>query len=178
MKRHTLFFADPRVLVSAILLTCASPQSVAAAAAQSGACHMGARVVDRSNRKGVVIEAKGSDCRVKLDDGTSRFYLAWMLEDDTPGAKKASSTGGLKAGSYNCVAANGVAGTLKVVIKNMSEYTSSGGKVGKYAYDPATDEVVFESGAWSGFFGKKLGPAKIGISSRRGGFYNTVCDLK
>jgi hypothetical protein len=51
----------------------------AEALAQSGACKMGARVTDRENRTGTVVEATGADCRVKLADGTVRYYLAWML---------------------------------------------------------------------------------------------------
>ncbi len=81
-------------------------------------------------------------------------------------------------GSYNCWAAGGVAGTLQIIIKNESQYADRNGKPGSYAYDSKTQEIVFESGPWAGYYGKSLGPGKIGIASRPGGYYGTVCDLK
>jgi hypothetical protein len=62
------------------------------------------------------------------------------------------------------------------VIKNKTEYADRNGKAGKYTFDAKNGDIVFETGAWAGFFGKKLAAGKIGISSRRGGFSNTVCD--
>lgn len=145
--------------------------------AQSGACQMGAKVTDRQNRSGVVVEAKGSDCRVKLEDGTTHYYLAWMLSPAGAAAKKGADRG-LTAGSYQCTAAGSIAGTLKLVIRSQTEYADRNGKTGSYAYSANANEIVFQSGPWAGNFGKKLGTRKIGISSRRGGFSNTVCDLK
>lgn len=62
-----------------------------------GACRMGARVTDRENRSGIVVETKGSDCRVKLDDGSTRYYLAWMLKPGG-GATQAADSGALTKG--------------------------------------------------------------------------------
>lgn len=151
--------------------------------AQSGACQVGARVTDRQNRSGVVTEATGSDCRVKLDDGTMHYYLAWMLSAASSSGAKAPRVQGIAAkalapGNYHCVAAGGIAGTLKLVIKDATHYADRQGKTGVYAYDPKSGEIAFESGSWEGYFGKNLGPGRIGIASRRGTYYGTTCDLK
>jgi hypothetical protein len=145
------------------------------AAAQSGACQMGARVIDREKRNGTVVEAKGSDCRVKLEDGTVKYYLAWMLE---PAGSETKDKGPVLKGSYTCVAGGGAAGTLRLVIKSDTEYADRNGKTGTYEFDAKTGRFVFKTGAWEGFYGKLLGPRKIGITSRPGGSANTICDLK
>lgn len=160
-------------------------------AAQTGVCKVGARVVDRQDRAGVVTEANGSDCRVKLDNGESRFYLAWMLASAgrngkagapgnsaaAPNSSKAASKGPTP-GRYECWAAGGVAGTMRIVIRNASTYADSKGTVGEYSFDADTDKFTFDSGPWAGYFGKKLGPKQLGISSRPGNYYGTTCDLK
>ncbi len=179
------------LLLSLAMTVVASTFPARAAEAQTGACKVGARVVDRQNRTGVVTEARASDCRVKLDDGESRFYLAWMLtaagNSSSSSVEKASSSGsangadlasGLVAGRYQCWAASGVAGTMRLVIKNGSTYADSRGTTGEYTYDRTTGKIVFDSGPWGGYFGKKLGPKHIGISSRSGNFYGTTCELK
>lgn len=81
-------------------------------------------------------------------------------------------------GTYHCVAAGGVAGTLQIVIKSASRYADRNGKSGDYTYDPKSGEIRFPSGPWGGFYGAQLRPGKIGIASRPGGSYNTICDLK
>lgn len=139
-------------------------------------CRIGARVTDRENRSGAVVEANGPDCRVKLDSGTTRYYLAWMLKPE--GAAPAAVDGGaLTRGRYACWAAAGVAGTLNLEIKSDSTYAGNG-KTGAYTYDRQTRKIAFQSGPWEGFHGARLESGKIGISSRPGGFYNTTCDLK
>jgi hypothetical protein len=155
-----------------------SPAAAPGKSADSGACRAGARVTDRQNRSGVVIEAKGADCRVKLDDGSVRNYLGWMLQAEGGRGAPAAGGSGLAAGSYSCSAAGGVAGTLTLVIKSASEYADRNGKTGSYAFDPKTLKIVFNSGPWAGHYGERLAPGKIGIASRPGGTYGTVCDLK
>ena len=155
--------------------------SASEARAQSGACQMGARVKDRENRTGTVVEATGSDCRVKLEDGTTRYYLAWMLSAAGPAASadaKTAKPDKIAPGSYACVAAGGIAGTLRLVIQSPTEYADRNGKKGTYTFDAESGAIEFKTGAWEGFYGKLLGPRKIGISSRRGGSSNTICDLK
>ncbi|MBI1890516.1 MAG: hypothetical protein HYS18_07720 [Burkholderiales bacterium] len=91
----------------------------------------------------------------------------------------ASAQGGpLTLGNYQCTAAGGIAGKLKIKITGSSQYADGNGKPGSYMYDPKSNLIEFKSGPWAGNFGKKLGPRKIGITSRRGGSANTICDLK
>jgi hypothetical protein len=149
----------------------------AAALAQSGACQMGAKVTDRQNRSGTVIEAKGADCRVRLEDGSVRYYLAWMLGPGGGAAPASGTAATLTPGTYACTAAGGLAGTLRLIIKDGSRYADRGGTTGSYTFETKTGAIVFTSGAWAGNYGRLLGPRKIGISSRPGGFSSTVCDL-
>ncbi|CAG1003526.1 hypothetical protein BURK2_03222 [Burkholderiales bacterium] len=81
-------------------------------------------------------------------------------------------------GTYHCVAAGGVAGTLQIVIKSASRYADRNGKTGEYTYDAKSGQIRFPSGPWEGFYGAQLRAGKIGIASRPGGSYNTICDLK
>lgn len=90
---------------------------------------------------------------------------------------QAADSGALASGRYECWAAGGVAGALNLEIKSDATYAGNG-KTGVYAYDPQTRNISFQSGPWAGFYGKRLEPGKIGISSRPGGFYSTSCDLK
>jgi len=144
--------------------------------AGTGMCKVGTRVADRENRSGVVVRADGPSCHVKLDGtGEEGYYLQWMLRPAGQTAEAARG-GALETGSYSCWAANGVAGTLRLVIRNGSQYTDGNGAAGGYTYDAGSGQIVFQSGPWGGFYGTKLEPGKIGISSRPGGFSNTVCD--
>lgn len=169
------------VVLAAVTASSIFPGS---AHAQSGACQVGARVVDRQDRTGVVTEAKGSDCRVKLDNGESRFYLAWMLAAADKARKPEAETaqGGksapLATGNYECWAAGGVAGTMRISIRNATTYADSKGVSGKYSLDAESGKFEFDTGPWKGYFGKKLGPKKFGVSSRPGNYYGTTCDLK
>ena len=147
--------------------------------AAENVCKPGARVTDRQNRSGTVIEAQKSDCKVKLDDGTERYYIAWMLSAAGGAPVKKGDVGGvLPTGSYHCVAAGGIAGTLQLNILDDSQYSGRDGKKGNYAFDAASGKINFKSGSWSGYYGKLLGPGRIGISSRDNGYYGTSCDLK
>lgn len=146
--------------------------------AGQGACKLGAQVIDRRNQSGVVVEAKGSDCRVRHADGSVHYYLAWMLSPAAVEGARSKGSGGLSVGSYHCVAAAGVAGTLRLVIRSMTQYADRNGTTGRYSFDPQTRKIVFESGPWAGYYGAQLGPGKIGLSSRPGNYYGTSCDLK
>jgi len=154
----------------------------AATGTGTGNCRVGTRVTDRENRTGVVVRADGPSCHVKIDGtGEERYYLQWML---TPGggtnqasqARNAAPGGPLETGSYSCWAANGVAGTLRLVIRSGSQYADGNGTAGSYRYDAGSGRITFQSGPWGGFYGTALEPGKIGISSRPGGFSNTVCN--
>lgn len=168
-------------LAISALLGIASPRAAPNVAKGDSVCQVGARVTDRQNRSGVVADAKGSDCYVKLDGSTDAkpgYYLAWMLKPEGAGKQVAAAGGNeLARGRYDCWAAAGVAGTLKLEITGNSTY-SGNGKTGSYAYDAKTQKIIFSSGPWAGFFGARFAAGKIGISSRPGGFYGTTCDLK
>lgn len=143
----------------------------------TGNCRVGGRVTDRKNRSGVVVRADGSSCHVRIDGSAAdEYYLQWMLR--TAGQTAEAERGGaLETGSYECWTANGVAGTLRLVIRNQSQYTDGDGNSGNYTYDAASGGIRWTSGPWGGFYGTKLGRGKIGISSRPGAFSNTTCDL-
>jgi hypothetical protein len=144
--------------------------------AGTGNCRVGGRVTNRENRSGVVVRADGPSCHVKLDgSGAEEYYLQWMLRPAGQTAE-AERGGALETGSYTCWTANGVAGTLRLVIRNGSQYADGDGNSGSYTYDAASGRIQWTSGPWGGFYGTKLGPGKIGISSRPGGFSNTTCD--
>ena len=83
-----------------------------------------------------------------------------------------------RTGTYHCVAAGGVAGTLQLIVRSKTEYEDRSGKTGSYSFDPATGKLTFKSGAWAGYFGKVFSPTKIGLASRDNGYYGTTCDLK
>ncbi|KAF0112968.1 MAG: hypothetical protein FD149_2274 [Rhodospirillaceae bacterium] len=74
----------------------ADPPKLTPVSKGDGACQTGARVTDRERRNGVVVEANGSDCRVKLDDGTIRYYLAWMLNSGDTAPQERNSDGKLR----------------------------------------------------------------------------------
>ena len=126
MRHHSLS-AAASVLVLAYL-----PLQAAA-----NNCVMGAKVTDRQNRTGTVIMAKGPDCRVKFDDGSERYYLAWMLRPAGSGGAAQAAGGGAapRSGTYHCVAAGGVAGTLQLVIHGSNAYSDRSGKSGRYSFD-------------------------------------------
>ena len=64
------------------------------------------------------------------------------------------------------------------MIRSASKYDNGKGKSGQYSYDAATAKISFQSGPWEGYFGKLLGPDKIGLASRDNGHYGTSCNLK
>lgn len=145
--------------------------------AGTGNCRVGGRVTDRENRSGVVVRADGASCHVRIDgSATEEYYLQWMLR---PAGQAAEAGRGeaLETGNYTCWTANGVAGTLRLVIRNESQYADGDGNPGNYTFDAASGVIRWTSGPWGGFYGTKLGRGKIGISSRPGGFSNTTCDL-
>lgn len=88
---------------------------------------------------------------------------------------RATGGGALETGTYSCWTANGVAGTMRLVIRSGSQYADGNGTTGTYAMD-ASGAIEWKTGPWGGFYGTRLGPGKIGISSRPGGFSNTVCN--
>lgn len=194
-ERRTLSVASALVCAVMFPLAAFSAQNAAAQEVQSGqgACKLGAQVTDRGNRTGVVVEAKGADCRVRHADGSVHYYLAWMLSSAGGGSagrqaggegaqskKSGPSTGGgtLTVGSYQCWAAGGVAGTLRIVIKSATQYANGNGTAGRYTFDPQTRKIVFDSGPWGGYYGAQFNARQIGISSRPGNYYGTTCELK
>jgi hypothetical protein len=67
---------------------------------------------------------------------------------------------------------------MDVVIRDGTNYTDKGGKAGTYAYDAATQRITFRTGPQQGTYSKYMSAGKIGLSSREGGAFNVVCNLK
>lgn len=91
------------------------------------------------------------------------------------GAAKSPGNDAVQPGLYHCVAAGGIAGTLKLEIISASQYGNGKGKRGSYSMSN-DGKLSFTSGPWEGYFGKVLGPDKIGLASRDNGYYGTTCD--
>lgn len=136
-------------------------------------CRTGARVVDRQNRAGVVLGENNGTCQVKLDDGSSNYYLAWMLSPE--GAANAPVQG-LASGRYTC-SADG-AGQFPITIGAGGSYSDLAGKSGRYRFDAGTGRISFDSGSLAGQHSKLLGPGKFGLSSAPTKMYYAVCNLK
>ena len=113
---------------------------------------------------------------MELASGAVQYTMMFGLQPAV-GVGDASTLVGPLTGTYHCLAANGVAGTLTLVIKSRTAYADGYGGTGTYTFDPETHKIAFPSGPWKGFYGEKLSARQIGIASRPGGFYNTVCDL-
>lgn len=136
-------------------------------------CRSGARVVDRQERAGVVLGENNGSCLVRLDDGSSKNYLAWML---SPEGAASAPVQGLAPGRYTC-SADG-AGQFAITIAGGGSYSDRAGKPGRYRLDAATGNISFDSGSLAGQHSKLLGPGKFGLSSAPTKMYYAVCNLK
>lgn len=138
------------------------------------ACPAGRAVVDRQQRSGTVLGENNGMCVVRLADGTTRSYLAWMLSE--PGAPDPGTGGGLEAGAYSC--SLGAAGTFPIVIARDGSYRDRAGKSGSWSYDASSGAIVFSSGSLAGTYSKKLASGKFGLSSAPTKQFYAVCNLK
>ena len=147
--------------------------------AQASNCQMGAQVTDRQGRTGTVVKMDGQNsCYVQFPGGGKpELKLQWMLTPAGKTQQQMAGSGPLARGHYSCWAAGGIAGTMKLDITGGSSYAGNG-KAGSYRFDEASQKIQFTSGPWAGMYGARLGPGKIGVSSRPGGSYMTTCNLK
>jgi hypothetical protein len=153
----------------------------AALPAQASNCVVGAQVTDRKGRAGTVVKMDGQNknsCYVQFaGGGKPEMYLQWQLTPAGKTREQMAGGGALPGGTYSCWAAGGIAGTMKLSISGSTSYAGNG-KGGSYKYDEASQKIQFTSGPYGGMYGKRLGPRKIGISSKPAGPWMTTCDLK
>lgn len=117
---------------------------------------------------GVVVESvdRGTACRFKLDDGTVKYALNWMLsKDDGAGTPTAPPTA--KTGAYVC--SLGPAGTFNLVLDSDTRYSSfhTGNPPAQGAYSNVNGKLTFTSGPLAGNFGAVLSETKVGLSSKK-----------
>lgn len=152
-----------------------APTAAAAApppVTSSEQCPAGRAVVDRQQLRGKVLGENNGMCVVRLADGSTRSYLAWMLED--AGAAPAA-TQGLPAGTYDCSAS--AAGTFPVELLDEGTYRDRAGTRGRYAL--AEDGVLtFDSGSLAGHHARVLGAGKFGLSAQPTSVFYTVCNRR
>lgn len=141
-------------------------------------CVVGARVTDRENRTGTVTSVSGGMCQVTLENETKRGYLFWMLR---PAGTSSAASDKLVKGVYPCYSSTG--GTLNymfmdIQIDGPDSYRDKKGNKGKYRLDPASGNIVFESGPLTKARARLLAGPKIGLNMDGGNFFNTTCSLK
>lgn len=188
------------VLACASILVLAGGLPAPAAAEAGGAvrlafaaaltkCVIGARVVNRQGKVGVITKDDGGGCTVRQDSGETFYSLFWMLEPTGAGAgggagraaapaRPAGSTPGrLQPGAYQCY--GGQAGNLRLNFSAGGRYSNAEGKAGAYTLDGGSGRIAFTSGPWAGFFGRVLPDGKVGLSSQPNTTtYYMVCERK
>lgn len=187
--------------LSVALMAFTSMLASASAFKKQEECVVGARVVDRAGKTGIISEVNGTTCKVKLDaTGKLDYYIFWMLSaadgsgavsksTNTPGkpsadkaAAKPNTNAGdkLTQGLYPCYS---LAGTtlnyafIDVRIEGPDKYSDNKGKSGKYRIDPS-GKIAFESGPLKTANAKLLSGPRIGLNMDGGNFFNTSCSLK
>lgn len=151
----------------------AAPAAATPALPSTQNCRTGTRVTDRQNRSGSITGERNGMCVVRLDDGETRSYLAWMLTKEGaagPGPED------LAPGSYSCSA--GSAGSFPIVIHEGGTYADRAGQTGRFSFDSASAVITFSSGSLAGQYSKRLGPGKFGLSSVAAKNFSVVCNLR
>lgn len=143
-------------------------------ATSTARCKAGTKVVDRQQRAGEVLGEDNGMCVVRLKDGGTRSYLAWMLSPE--GGAPPGAEGGLTPGRYACSATG--AGTFPIEIRDGSKYVDRAGKAGSFSYDAGTSRITFSSGSLAGQYSKLLGSGKFGLSSKETSMFYAVCNLR
>ncbi|MGZ8231770.1 MAG: hypothetical protein ACXWUS_19245, partial [Burkholderiales bacterium] len=93
------------LILSGLLLLAASVSTHAAEFKKEQDCVVGAKVADRQNKTGTVLQTQGGMCRLKMDEsGTEKSYLFWMLR---PAGTSAAPTDKLVSGTYPCYSLSG-----------------------------------------------------------------------
>lgn len=164
------------LLLITLGLWCAA--SAAAEFKKEQDCSVGSRVTDRQNRTGTVVSVSSSMCKYKLDDGSERSTLFWMLR---PAGSTTGTTDKLVAGNYPCYSLSGTTlnyAFMDVRIDGPTAYRDKSGNKGSYKLDPATGKITFESGPLMKANAKLLDGPKIGLNMNGGSFFNMTCSLK
>lgn len=145
----------------------------------TGPCPVGKQVTDEQNKTGTVVDTDPVGCHVQFPDGSSRYYLSWMLHLAGTPAIDPRDIAAIKPGRYTCYAGNPLHYVfMDINIKSSSSYTDVKGAAGSYSYDPKTQLINFTSGSFKGEYAKYLGKEGIGLSATPGTFFATVCDLE
>jgi hypothetical protein len=163
--------ALPLIALGFAVLT-AAPASAQA----NGNCKVGLSVTDRAGKTGTVVSSSDpTSCWVQFPDGKKDYYLGWMLRP-AGGAKPAAAAvaTAIPAKKYQCYASGNYL-FMDLIIKDGSNYTDGGGKAGKFAYDPKTQMINFQSGPFKGQYSKYRGKDGIGLASKPTTFWATVC---
>lgn len=164
------------VRASLLVASCLLSFSSAFAQEFKGPCPVGARVTDRENKTGMVVSADASMCRVEFADGSKRSYLFWMLRPAGTARVDPKAAASVKLGRYACY--TGSTFGFDIHVRSDSQYADRTGATGQYRYDASTRTITFESGSLQGTYSKYLGDGKLGLSSRKGGSFSTVCNVK
>ena len=137
-------------------------------------CKVGMRVTDKSNKSGVItdIDKYMSLCHVRLDDGSSNYYIFWMLR--SAGAS-AETNDKLVAGTYECYQ-GGQYTFMDMKITGPNTYSSAGSN-GRFHVEPS-HKIVFESGSLAKYHAHLLAGPSIGLNQNNDSFWATTCELK
>lgn len=135
-------------------------------------CAVGKRVTDSSNKSGSITKIDGTMCQVRRDDGTSTWYLFWMLHSQGASAETDDK---LIPGRYACYASGNYT-FMDIRITSASTYETDGGR-GRYHVDPSR-KIVFESGPLQRNFAKLTRGPNIDINSDGSSFYGTTCSYQ
>ena len=145
------------------------------------ACRVGDRVTNREGVSGTVIDiqSEGIYCHVDLDDGKKRVYhIFWMLHAADRPLVDPLQVASVLPGRYPCHAGTPTQYTFAdIIVKSASVYTDNKGVAGTYSYVPETQLITFKSGSFAGSYAKYLEGHRIGLATKPGNFFATVCGL-
>ena len=137
-------------------------------------CKPGVKVTDRQDKPGTITGVSNGMCRVRLDDGSERSYLHWMLR---PAGARRDTSDRLASGKYECYHSGGYS-FIDIHIDGPAAYRDKKGVKGEYRLDPATNKIEFTSGSLKGVNAKLLAGPRIGLNMNGGKSYNTTCAMK
>ena len=159
-------------LLAAVLALAATPSVSAEVFKTAKECVTGKRVTDTGNKSGVIVRVNGVDCQVKRDDGSSSWYIFWMLRSEGASAETDDK---LIPGRYACYAGRNYT-FMDIRITGVNTYATDGGS-GRFHVEPSR-KIVFESGPLMRNFAKLTRGPNIDINSDGGSFYGTTCSYQ
>ncbi len=159
-----------------------APAPASAATGDYKKCTVGDRVVDKDGATGTVVSAEsgGVYCHVDLGPADrTHMYIFWMLRRAGTPLVDPVEVARIVPGHYACYAGSPLHYVgIELTIVGALGYRDVQGASGRFAYDPATQNVRFLSGSLRGQYGKYLRRGNIGLASRPTTFWATVCDLQ